>query len=452
MLSVAAVALAILTARLSAAVPVWGQCGGINYGGSTICDAGSTCVFQNPYYSQCLPGVTVTGSSTSRSTTTTSSTSTSPSTSTVTSSTSSTSTSPPPSSTGFVKTSGQKFTLDGSGFVPVGTNAYWLAQVSNANIDKAFADIAAAGFKVVRTWGFNEVTSPSGTYYQSWNNGVATLNTGSTGLAKFDYVVSSAKAHGIRLIVALTNNWSDYGGMDVYVSQLNRGGTHDTFYTNAKIVSAFQNYINGFVGRYANEPTIFAWELANEPRCGGSSGSPSSSCNATTLFNWAKSISAYIKTIDSNHLVAVGDEGWINSPNPPSYPYQGNSIGIDFQANLGISTLDFGTFHLYPESWGQGANITGFGTQWINDHISIQKTANKPVILEEYGVTSNQPTVYQSWLSTLTTNGLTGELIWQAGSHFSDGSSSPQDGYAIYTDSLAYPVITAAAKALTTRG
>jgi mannan endo-1,4-beta-mannosidase len=29
----------------------------------------------------------------------------------------------------------------------------------------------------------------------------------------FDIVVASAKAHGIKLIVSLTNNWSDYGGM-----------------------------------------------------------------------------------------------------------------------------------------------------------------------------------------------------------------------------------------------
>lgn len=89
-----------------------------------------------------------------------------------------------------------------------------------------------------------------GAYYQLWTNGVPTVNTGADGLAKFDYVVSSAKAHGIRLIVALTNNWSDYGGMDVYVSQLNPGGTHDTFYTNPKIIAAYQNYINV-------RPTIF---------------------------------------------------------------------------------------------------------------------------------------------------------------------------------------------------
>jgi mannan endo-1,4-beta-mannosidase len=351
-----------------------------------------------------------------------------------------------------VKASGQRFTLNGNTFFPVGTNAYWLAQISNADIDQAFSDIAAAGFTTVRTWGFNDVTSPSGTYYQLWSNGVATLNTGSNGLGKFDYVVSSAKAHGLRLIVTLTNNWSDYGGMDVYVSQLNSGGTHDTFYTNAKILAAYENYVKGFVGRYVNEPGIMAWELANEPRCGGSTGSPSAACNSAMLTKWITSASAYIKSIDSNHLVAIGDEGWIYSTNPPSYPYQGNVIGIDFATNLAIPSLDFGTFHLYPESWGQSANATGFGTQWILDHATMQKAANKPVIMEEFGVTDTQTTTYPTWWNTVVSSGLTGDLIWQAGSHFADGTSSNDDGYAVFPNGTVYPLQVAAAKAVIARG
>ncbi|KAG9246729.1 cellulase [Calycina marina] len=35
-------------------VPRYGQCGGINYTGSTVCAAGSTCTYSSPYYSQCL--------------------------------------------------------------------------------------------------------------------------------------------------------------------------------------------------------------------------------------------------------------------------------------------------------------------------------------------------------------------------------------------------------------
>lgn len=40
------------------------------------------------------------------------------------------------------------------------------------------------------------------------------------------------------------------------------------------------------------------------------------------------------------------------------------------------------------------------------------KNASKPVIIEEYGVTSNQVAVYTSWCATMVSSGLTGELFW----------------------------------------
>lgn len=46
-----------LTAALAAAqVPVYGQCGGIQYTGSTVCASGSYCTTQNAWYYQCVPG------------------------------------------------------------------------------------------------------------------------------------------------------------------------------------------------------------------------------------------------------------------------------------------------------------------------------------------------------------------------------------------------------------
>lgn len=128
--------------------------------------------------------------------------------------------------------------------------------------------------------------------------------------------------------------------MDVYVKQILGSPNHDLFYTDAKVNAAFKAYVKTFVSRYVNEPTIMAWELANEPRCKGSSGyvsllSPQFSshrrhtsrtstgtCTTTTVTNWIKDISAFIKSIDKNHLVAVGDEGFFNEPTNPSYPYQ----------------------------------------------------------------------------------------------------------------------------------
>ena len=41
-----------------------GTAQGIGYSGSTVCDAGSTCVKQNDYYSQCLPGAASTPATT----------------------------------------------------------------------------------------------------------------------------------------------------------------------------------------------------------------------------------------------------------------------------------------------------------------------------------------------------------------------------------------------------
>ncbi|KAH9483957.1 Beta-glucosidase cel3A [Psilocybe cubensis] len=64
----------LIPAFVQAASPVYGQCGGQGWSGDTTCASGSTCVYSNPYYSQCLPGAassSSTPSSTSKPTTTT---------------------------------------------------------------------------------------------------------------------------------------------------------------------------------------------------------------------------------------------------------------------------------------------------------------------------------------------------------------------------------------------
>ncbi|KAJ1551547.1 hypothetical protein HK096_008632 [Nowakowskiella sp. JEL0078] len=74
----------------SAQQPLYGQCGGIGFTGSTTCVAGAVCVYTNAYYSQCLPGsattttttTTAAKTSTTTKTTTTTITTTSGSTST----------------------------------------------------------------------------------------------------------------------------------------------------------------------------------------------------------------------------------------------------------------------------------------------------------------------------------------------------------------------------------
>lgn len=43
------------TASSSGTAPIYGQCGGQNWTGPTTCASGSTCVYSNAWYSQCIP-------------------------------------------------------------------------------------------------------------------------------------------------------------------------------------------------------------------------------------------------------------------------------------------------------------------------------------------------------------------------------------------------------------
>lgn len=58
--------------------------------------------------------------------------------------------------------------------------------------------------------------------------------------------------------------------------------------------------------------------------------------------------------------MSIGDEGFglAYPPNPYDYPYT-TGPGLNFTVNLAIPTIDFGTIHLYPGSWGETADPGG---------------------------------------------------------------------------------------------
>ena len=62
----------------------------------------------------------------------------------------------------------------------------------------------------------------------------------------------------------------------------------------------------------------------------------------------------YVKSIDRNHLVEVGMEGFygnstperVNQTNPGGY-----QVGTDFITHNKIRVIDFATVHAYPDAW-----------------------------------------------------------------------------------------------------
>lgn len=179
------------------------------------------------------------------------------------------------------------------------------------------------------------------------------------------------------------------------------------------------------VNRYKSSPAIFAWELCNEPRC--------TNCATSVITNWASDISAYIKSIDSKHLVTLGDEGWLPGHGDGSYAYSG-SEGVDFVKNLAIPTLDYGVIHLYPEQWGYNSS---WGSEWVMEHDAIGKAAGKPVVFEEYGSTNtaNHQAVMTPWQETsLKQSSMAYDAFWQLGTQLSAIDGKPFDDYAVYYD------------------
>jgi len=356
----------------------------------------------------------------------------------------------------FVQRAGSQLKLDGKPFRFGGTNNYYLMyqsqKMTNAVLDKA----AANDFTVVRTWAWMDIGNQDGSnsvwgadkgvYFQYWDGTKPAYNDGANGLQRLDYVVAAAKERGLKLVLPLTNNWSDFGGIDQYVRWA--GGTyHSDFYTNPTIRQWYKAWINHLLNRtnsltgvkYKDDPTIMTWELGNEPRCKGSGiYPPSSSCNTSTITNWAAEMSAYIKSIDKNHLVSSGSEGFLCEPNEPGAAddwTRNCGEGVDELAISKLRSIDVMSYHLYPDSWSKDL---AWSTDWIKEHIKLAKQIAKPSMLGEYGwkdkATRNP--VYKSWTDTVLHDGGDGALFWILSDIQDDGSLYPDyDGFTVYCPS-----------------
>ncbi|KAI0800896.1 glycoside hydrolase [Fomes fomentarius] len=387
---------------------------------------------------------------------------------------------------GFVTTRGSSFELDGKPYAFVGANSYWLPLLtSQSDVEKTFKSMQQAGIKVLRTWGWNAINAtelPSAlqtnlTYYQVWNGTQYVLNDGPQGLRRLDRVISAAGKYGIKVILAFTNNWVGYGGSDLYVQWIaGADQPHDVFFTDKRIIASYQSYVKTVVERYKNSPTIFAWELMNEARCLSDTLAAGPSCipGSNTLSTWYKEQSNFVRDLDPNHLITTGGEGhfyWKNAGSEFSNDYNYNGqAGEDFDHDMTLPNIDFGTYHIYPQSWysqldfpGSNWTVESWGLEWISQHANAAKKAGKPVILEEFGVSGiqNKTDFYPNWVQHAldTRHGI---MPWQWGQlgltenngnrliKYADAiidGASPNDGNTFYPNQTSvWNVFTRAAK------
>ncbi|KAL8228530.1 hypothetical protein R6Q57_016116 [Mikania cordata] len=297
----------------------------------------------------------------------------------------------------FVERNGSNFIVDGKLFYINGWNSYWFMDHavhdhSRPRIRAMLQAAAKMGLTVCRTWAFND-----GDY------NALQVSPGQFDERVFkalDFVVAEAREVGIRLLLSLVNNLDAYGGKTRYVKWAWSEGvalssSNDSFFYDPSIRMYFRNYVKTILTRkntitglqYRDDPTIFGWELINEPRC-------ITDPSGDTLQDWIEEMSAFIKKIDNKHLLTVGLEGFYGPKSPKretvNPEFWAADMGVDFIRNSAPSTIDFASVHIYPDQWFKKKSLKGklkFVADWMHSHIEDgDQVLKKPVMFTEFGL------------------------------------------------------------------
>lgn len=283
---------------------------------------------------------------------------------------------------GFVTLSGWQLMLNKHPFRFAGANMHWLAlddstmYPSKFRVDDGLDAAKEMGATVIRSHSLGISTGCRNCIEPS----LGVFNE--TALEHVDYVIKAAKDRGLRLIIPLTDNYRYAAGGKHNFTDWRGISDENQFYYDTQVISDFETYIRTLLNRvntytgvaYKNDATIMAWETGNEL-------DPPSS--------WTETISTYIKSIDSNHLVMDGRKG------------------VDPHA-ASLTNIDIVTNHYYPMS-----------TSEVKIDADAAKSASKAFVVGEFNWNdSNGGDTLSSFLSTVESDSaIAGDALWELWSH-----------------------------------
>jgi mannan endo-1,4-beta-mannosidase len=326
---------------------------------------------------------------------------------------------PAQAESGFIGRNGTRFVLDGKPFFVAGVNNHYLTFGSEQEVTRVLDDAVTIHANVVRTfiqpvigsldgravrtiWNWKSDADASnlgvkGAYMLYWDTtrGDMAINEGADGLQRLDFLVAEARKRNLMLIVAFLDFWAYTGGAQQMRAWHGSEDKNTFFFEDARTKRHYKDWVghvlnraNSLTGtRYKDDPTIFAWELMNEPNI-----EPPSLSNS-----WIAEMTAYVKSIDPNHLVSSGHANVKRR-----------------LSDLAIPGVDFGTWHGYPLYYGLTPERFN---ALIDAFCEIGRQHGKPVLLEEFGFARsnpNQAAVYGMWLETIDHNpDCAGWLVWR---------------------------------------
>jgi Tol biopolymer transport system component len=281
-------------------------------------------------------------------------------------------------SASFVERAGTQLTLDGAPYRFTGINIYnannlsgcWYTLGSGPQLGESLDELGA-GAKVIRAWFFQALATSGGA--RDWSG--------------IDHTIAAAKARGVRVIATLGNQWADCdgpaGGAGAYKDEAWYTGGY-TQPDPAGTVS-YRAWVAEIVARYADEPTILAWQLLNEAEVKPTKDGGCSVGAAGILKDFATDVSGLVKSIDANHLVSLGTIG-------------GGQCGAqdtEYQDVHDVATIDLCEYHDYGSP-----TVEIPGDQWngLQRRLDQCNALGKPLFVGELGIDPDDlPQNRQPW-------------------------------------------------------
>lgn len=246
--------------------------------------------------------------------------------------------------------------------------------LGDSHPEKIFAQAKDLKVNGIRMWGFwndhHEGVQPNAGQFNE------------NALRRFDRILDMAREADIKLVLVLGNYWDEYGGAKTYLKWAGENtGDRKRFWTSEKAKELYKNYLKKIVSRYKDHPNVLMWELINEPRNSGDR-------SGQVVTDWLKEMAQFVRSIDNNHMIASGGEGFLSNPVPgkSGYPWVHNE-GVSFEKTCALEEIDVCSIHAWPYNWGlkdpyEAADLV---KDWISVHVDIAKKYNKPLYLGEFG-------------------------------------------------------------------
>ncbi|MFN8251118.1 MAG: cellulase family glycosylhydrolase [Ferruginibacter sp.] len=225
-------------------------------------------------------------------------------------------------------------------------------------------------------------------------------NFSETILKGMDFLLQQLEQRRMYAVFYFANNWEWSGGFLQYLNWNNK--IADTtlakklgwddyrdlvapFYTCTECMDDYFAFVKKVLHRtstitskkYSASTAVMAWEIANEPR-------PMRPYAIPAYLDFIKNAAAQIRSLDKNHLVTAGVEGFNGTEN----------LTVFAQLHRD-SNISYATIHIWPKNWGWYKDSTFENDftavlqktkDYIAVHDSVMLQIKKPLVVEEFGL------------------------------------------------------------------